>query len=468
MIVDFLDVGVEPPSNPHVLGISFSIASRPLTGYRADGVGPPDLFMKPIRLRTQVPLYLRSPSRAHPHFLRSHPPTPFSLPQCRRYSAYAAQESASNPHPSFEDGQPIDRPRTRRWKDEELPSPLVQRSLSSPKLSALHARLSLPSRFPIQTLARALVTPSADPNPQFNNAALETLGSDLLGYYTSEYLLCHYPRIPIAILFAAQSAYVGSTALATIAKEWGVETAAHPGGEVDPGLLQHLKLASGEEVASPEEAWGNRRRTLSSRVLYDDQFGDLHKGVTTPFSNTNFKFPKDVPRETISNAEDHATGAEAEPVGIPVEDAYKSFVRALIGALYLHCGPIATKRFFQAHFLSRRLDVASLFQFRHPQRELAILCGREGFEAPVARLISETGRLSRHPVYVVGVYSGKDKLGEAAGASLMEARVRAAAAALKSWYLYSPLEVTLPSETEHAGEGFKWSPNMVDYGEVFV
>lgn len=155
-------------------------------------------------------------------------------------------------------------------------------------------------------------------------------------------------------------------------------------------------------------------------------------------------------------------------VPVPMEEAAQSFVRALVGSLHLHLGAPLVKRFFKNHFLSRHLDLSEMFDFRTPTRDLSKLCAREGFEAPVARLISETGRLSRHPVFVVGVYSGKDKLGEGAGASLDEARFRAAAAALKAWYLYRPLDVTVPSSMEGELDTSKWKPNMVDCGEVIV
>ena len=73
--------------------------------------------------------------------------------------------------------------------------------------------------------------------------------------------------------------------------------------------------------------------------------------------------------------------------------------------------------------------------------------------------------MSRHPVFVVGVFSGKDKLGEGMGGSLDEARIRAAISALKGWYLYSPLDVRVPSEME--GEvGKPWTPLLVDGGEI--
>jgi hypothetical protein len=85
----------------------------------------------------------------------------------------------------------------------------------------------------------------------------------------------------------------------------------------------------------------------------------------------------------------------------------------------------------------------------------------------VARILIETGRKSRHPVFVVGVYSGNDKLGEGAGSSLDEARTRAAVAALKGWYLYSPVDFRVPSETEEEGAE-RWSPVLVDSGDIVV
>ncbi|KAF2187886.1 ribonuclease III [Zopfia rhizophila CBS 207.26] len=326
---------------------------------------------------------------------------------------------------------------------EALPSPHPSPAATSAKLSALRARLSLPPRFPLQTLARALIHPSADSNPAFNNASLSILGSNLLGYYTTEHLLCNYPRLPMSVVFAAQYAYIGPKALTTIASEWGIEAAAEPGGEVDPGLLQFKRLRSGDSL--PDVLQNRKPRkwniTTTHKILTSDEFGSAMQRK-------------------------EAQESQAQPV--PLEEAAQSFVRALIGSLHLHLGRPFVKRFYRDHFLSRHLDIDKLFDFRTPTRDLSRLCAREGFEAPVARLISETGRRSRHPVFVVGVFSGKDQLGEGSGASLDEARVRAAAAALKGWYLYKPLEVTVPSSMEGEIDQSKWKPNVVDCGEVIV
>ncbi|PVI01834.1 ribonuclease III [Periconia macrospinosa] len=326
---------------------------------------------------------------------------------------------------------------------EHLPSPHPRAAAQSIKLAALRSRLSLPERFPLQSLARTLVHPSADADPAFNNASLSILGANLLGYYTTEYLLCNYPRLPMDVVFAAHDAYIGPKALALIAREWGIETAAAPGGEVDPGLLQFKRLRPGSDLpaALQRQLPWKWEKTTTHKIVNTDEFGS-----------------------NVKPASAHAL--QGTPV--PVEEAAQSFVRALIGSLQLHLGTPLVKRFFRDHFLSRQLDLSSLFDFRVPTRDLSRLCAREGFEPPVARLISETGRLSRHPVFVVGIYSGKDKLGEGAGSSLQEAKIRAAAAALKAWYLYKPLEVTVPSSTENELHPKNWKPNMVDCGEVIV
>ncbi|KAL9103774.1 MAG: hypothetical protein Q9163_001233 [Psora crenata] len=353
-----------------------------------------------------------------------------------------------------------------------LPSPPPSSASSSARLSALHARLALSPRLPLETLARCLVDASADPHPHFNNLSLSLLGSDLLGYYTSEAILCRFPRLPTEVLFAAMAAYVGPKTLAAITREWGVEAAAAPGGEVDPGFLQFARREAGnasvdgtgtqvkelEQAAqslsatrpNPEQMLKGWRRGVSSRTIYDDYFGD---GITRSSAEAP---PTDDPNQSKA------------PPTIPttLEAASATFIRALIGALCLHTGLRQTKAFYTAHLLSRHLDISALFSFRQPTRDLSKLCAREGFESPIARILSETGRKSRHPVFIVGIFSGREKLGEGSGGSLDEARIRAAIAALKGWYLYSPLNVRVPSEA--IGSTKPWESLMVDGGEVVV
>ena len=375
--------------------------------------------------------------RTRPELLAS----PFAL--LRRSQATAAA-------PEDPDDELMQRGDGSYLSEEELsklPSPPVTAANTSAKLAALHARLTLPSRIPLETLARTLVDDSADPSMRFNNKPFAMLGNDLLGYYTSEYIISQYPRLPLAVVYAAMYAYHGPATLTQMTREWGVAAAAEPGGEVDPGLLQFKRMAPDTRLQKdgpdpnsvnddPRAKW---TRSLSAKSVHNDQFGDNPERPTPP--------------------EDLALK------GVTLQRASTNFVRAVIGAVYLHAGRAAAKKFYSDHFISRQLDMSGLFQFKNPTRDLSRLCGREGFQAPVAKLLSETGRKSRTPVYVVGIYSGSDLLGEGAGASLDEARTRAAVAALKGWYLYSPTEFRLPSEMEEPGAK-PWTPILVDPGEI--
>lgn len=349
-----------------------------------------------------------------------------------------------------------------------LPSPLPSEALNSAKLAALHARLDLSAKIPLQTLARCLIDPSADADPRFNNGNLAFVGSTLIQSHASEWLIAHYPRLPMVIIFAAMKGMVGVPALHQIGRAWGVEAAAAPGEEVDPGLLQfsttkptvqHTQLGYVRAETKSIEKFGYRRG-MSSRVVYDDAFGDEVQ-KETPGSEEG-----QAPQNSLF-VSSHKNSKEQWTL-TPSKNAHANFVRATIGAIYLHCGQDAAKHFIKAYVLSRRIDLASMFGFKMPERELARLCAREDFEPPVARLISETGRLSRTPVFIVGVYSGADKLGEGSGPSLDSARTAAAMNALKSWYLYSPGNDTpVPSDT-FAEDAAPWKPLYVDYGEIIV
>jgi dsRNA-specific ribonuclease len=314
------------------------------------------------------------------------------------------------------------------------------------------------------------VDATADPDPQFNNSSLAVLGGDLLGYYCSEHLICNYPRLPIEVLWAAQRAFVGPEAMWSMVREWGIELVAAPGGEVDPGLLQFLPKIRTE--LHYEENFHAKQRESERQALLPTALRKKKEPENAPANWT----PQEN-RQRITNTFRVMIGdqfglenppADQIPEHTTAEAASLNFVRALVAGVHMHSGSIAAKAFFKEHFLSRSLDMTKLFQFERPNRDLLLLCKREGFEVPVARLISETGRLSAHPVYVVGVFSGRDKLGEGVGGSLAEAKTRAAVAALKSWYLYKPVEVMTPSEAETPEGKRNWKSNMIDCGEVVM
>ncbi|KAL1901881.1 54S ribosomal protein L3 mitochondrial [Sporothrix stenoceras] len=349
------------------------------------------------------------------------------------------------------------------------PSPLPARARQSAKLAALHARLGLSQRLPLETLARTLVDASADPSPRFNNSNLAYLGVSMMHFHVTEWLMVKYPRLPMVILHGALKAFAGPQALADVARQWGVEQAAAPGAEVDPGLLQYSLLADRHRIGR----WGYQRKEakhlkkykwrhgISSRIVFDDDFGDVMEDGEASAEESG-----EVPADFDASATELGGSMNAVVKTRLSNEAHANAVRAVVGAVYAHCGREAVRSFVRAHVLSRQLDLESLFRFKLPTRELTYLCARENFEPPVARLESETGRMSRTPVFVVGIYSGADKLGEGAGASLDMARQKAAMNALKSWYLYSPGEnVRVPSDTL-LEDVAPWEPVYVDIGEI--
>ncbi|KAK3390436.1 ribonuclease III domain-containing protein [Podospora didyma] len=389
--------------------------------------------------------------------------------------------SATSEAEPYDDGTDHTRfpPLERLPNATTLPSPLPERALRSAKLAALHARLSLSQKVPLQTLARTLVDGSADANRQFNNTNLAFVGQTIINYHVTEWLMCRYPRLPMDILYAALAAFAADDALFQVAKSWGIESAAAPGGEVDPGLLQfslhkpsttltQFGYQRTEMEYIEKYKW---RRGINSRVMFDDDFGQMVSATPGSKESEEQKMWSEVEaglfekerKEMVERSDTEYGTVETRALA---SKAHAHFTRAVVGAVYAHCGREAGKAFIKSHILSRTLDVSKLFAFKTPTRELALLCAREDFEPPVARLLSETGRLSRTPVFVVGIFSGKDKLGEGVGPNLDHARWKAAMNALKSWYLYSPGDnVRVPSDM--LVEGAKpWEPTYIDLGEV--
>ncbi|ODV93986.1 hypothetical protein PACTADRAFT_51724 [Pachysolen tannophilus NRRL Y-2460] len=287
----------------------------------------------------------------------------------------------------------------------------------SPPLLALHSRLELPSSFKYSTLARCLICRNKKiENKIADNFGLSVFGKNVLVYYITEYLLVNYPRLPISILNSAVDGYIGKFSLYDVGKIWGIEEETR--SEVDRFLSDEPK----------EYIYG--------KLKYEPSFHSPEDGVVELTNNK----------------------------GIDRASAYSHAVCAIVAGYYAHEGPIATKNFIKNHILSRKLNLSELFEFTEPILELSKLCKRENLKTPTSRLIAETGRLSNSPVFVVGVFSGEEKLGEGQGASLIEAKVRAAVQALKAYYLYRPLDPIVPSDDVHGG----FKPVFADKGEVVI
>lgn len=283
-----------------------------------------------------------------------------------------------------------------------------------PSIVALHARLGLSSNYQYSTLVRALTCKVQD-GQYADNQQMSLFGANLLSFYVTENLIANYPRLPISILRNATDAYIGDFSLCDVAKNsWGIE----------------------EDKTSNLEKYLSREPKLFKfgRLRYDRRVSEVEKGIT--------KFDKSTPTSL-----DNAT-------------AFADSVRSIVAGVFVHDGEDAAKTFVQNHILSRKVDIPSMFEFREPGKLLARLLKVKKMEPPTVRLMSETGRLSNSPVFVVGCFTGDNLLAGGEGSSLKEARIRSFVNALKAYYLYRPLDTKAPSDKD-------FKPALVDAGEPF-
>jgi large subunit ribosomal protein L44 len=116
-------------------------------------------------------------------------------------------------------------------------------------------------------------------------------------------------------------------------------------------------------------------------------------------------------------------------------DALSSVPRALTALIYQKCSLPSARQFVHSYFLSREIDIRGMIKFRDPKKALLEMVTKLKRERPRSRLLKETGRFSNSPVFVVGIFSGADQLGEGFGSSLKMAEFRAAEDALHRVYL---------------------------------
>ncbi|CAG8479310.1 4132_t:CDS:2 [Rhizophagus irregularis] len=141
-------------------------------------------------------------------------------------------------------------------------------------------------------------------------------------------------------------------------------------------------------------------------------------------------------------------------------------VQAIVGALYLDkasskTGPNSARKFVQDYLLSRDLDIQQVYDVKTPKKDLSALMRRLGREPPISRLLFEAGRLTKEPIFVIGVYSDTEKLAEGFGSNLKMAEFRAAKNALVNYYFKEIKDFTLPSAIDTHQKQMSYIPTKV-------
>jgi large subunit ribosomal protein L44 len=102
----------------------------------------------------------------------------------------------------------------------------------------------------------------------------------------------------------------------------------------------------------------------------------------------------------------------AESDGAYHSESVSGALNAIVGLICQEKGPEAAKKFVHAHILSRDVNLGDVLRIKYPKAHLSRLITRQGKEKPISRLLKETGRRTHAPVFIVGVFSGDEKIGE--------------------------------------------------------
>lgn len=119
------------------------------------------------------------------------------------------------------------------------------------------------------------------------------------------------------------------------------------------------------------------------------------------------------------------------------ESAVSKCLKAVFGAVHADIGEKAAHSVIQQLIIPqlKDADLKDLIVINDPMKTLQRMLYRQSRPKPVPRMIKETGRLSHFPTFVVGIYSGKELIGEGVGSSINRAKTEAAATALRHHYM---------------------------------
>ena len=166
------------------------------------------------------------------------------------------------------------------------------------------------------------------------NTNLAVLGNSLLGLFATEFVHASYPHLPVRVVKAAVSAYVGPTTCADVAREMG---------------------------AAPLLRW----------------YRAVSRAITSYGSRSHALQPNTLLRPAVLHHE-----------------ALSSVGRALIALVYQERSMEAAKKFAHDYFLSRDIDLRAMIKLANPKKALALTVEKFGREKPVSRCLSRPCRFT--------------------------------------------------------------------------
>ncbi|CAI2167113.1 8062_t:CDS:2 [Funneliformis geosporum] len=249
---------------------------------------------------------------------------------------------------------------------EEITQKDKQKDVITPALYAFAARMHLDFSDP-KILLQIVTHESFTDTNLPSNKSFKDLGNSAILLYLTEYFHMKYPLLHTDYLKDVLEVYSGRSTLAALGYEIG---------------LNHVvRWNKSIEVFSTTENEGKSEST---------------------------------------NKNESPTAYKSRKITITIGRAVINAVKAIVGALYLDKGPNSAKTFVHDNLLSREFDIQTLYDIKEPKRHLTALMKRLEREHPISRhlyipYIVIAGRKTKEPIFVIGAYSGTEKLAEGFG-----------------------------------------------------
>lgn len=296
---------------------------------------------------------------------------------------------------------------------------------------------------------RPLSLPGQGQTTHAHNGALAALGNSLLGTFATELVLDQFPHLPTRAVKAALTLYVGPKSLAQVAHaSWGV----------GPSRLERALVGREDEgkVSRKDRAYGHLVQGRGGARPHGNEVGAKEGAAGPGLLRWNRKVGGGCrldSRDDVRGETDIACAQATSPTkdAVLFEDALASVARALVGVVHETHGFAAARHFCRTHFLSRLVpspssvsasastaaasDILPLLKFSNPHRVLNLSLASHSLPPLRHALLKESGRLSAHPTFVSGAFSGETKLGEGFGSSVRMSEWRASEDALRRVYL---------------------------------
>lgn len=225
---------------------------------------------------------------------------------------------------------------------------------------------------------------------------LNTKGIQILEVLAKDYIRARWPKLPNDGMELAFKIYTSPGNICTIAKSVGMDYAVIEFGGI-PSIT---------------------RPTLQAYISKGNKISENPDESIEPHARGENK--------------ERAPGLDAMP---SPSEVYSKIFRAILAMIFEKQGVLVTRSFLDRFLFSATFNTDLLIRPQNPMLRLVHVLRRMKMSGVDYRLLHESGRLSNDSIYVVGVYSGLDKLAEANGPSLLVAQERAAVEALRKIYL---------------------------------